>query len=384
MKGAFHARRLFSRCRAAAFLFPATSNFLIFSPAILAREGAEPLRVVALGDSIARGYGCRPEEAYGRLLADRLAEELDGTGTAVSFANYGVDGLTSAGLRAMIETDEIRAAAADADLVTVSIGGNDLLHCLREALGGALALDPDSSAPWQELLGKLQEENRRETVSSLLKLAGNGDFYRRLDAAADAMLNNVEAVLDALSRRNPEAVLLLTTIPPPTVEPPLNLLVDAFLFCFNSRLRTGSNPAVRLADWSQAFRSYGGEEALTFTVAGWSEPSGWNPDPHPTPAGHRLMAETHLPLIQDLIAARRADAPGGKSAPSEAPESSLPATASSLSAATGGLPAASEPADLSARESPRVWLFLLTGSLFLCLLFVFFHRFFHRLFSRRE
>lgn len=384
MKVAFHARRLFSRCRAAAFLFPATFIFLIFSPAILAREGAEPLRVVALGDSIARGYGCRPEEAYGRLLADRLAEELDGTGTAVSFANYGVDGLTSAGLRAMIETDEIRAAAADADLVTVSIGGNDLLHCLREALGGALALDPDSSAPWQELLGKLQEENRRETVSSLLKLAGNGDFYRRLDAAADAMLNNVEAVLDALSRRNPEAVLLLTTIPPPTVEPPLNLPVDAFLFGFNSRLQTVSNPAVRLADCSQAFRSYDGEEALTFTVAGWSEPSGWNPDPHPTPAGHRLMAETHLPLIQDLIAARRADAPGGKSAPSEAPESSLPATASSLPAATGGLPAASEPADLSARESPRVWLFLLTGSLFLCLLFVFFHRFFHRLFSRRE
>lgn len=384
MKVAFHARRLFSRRRAVAFLFPAAFIFLIFSPAILAREGAEPLRVVALGDSIARGYGCRPEEAYGRLLADRLAEELDGTGTAVSFANYGVDGLTSAGLRAMIETDEIRAAAADADLVTVSIGGNDLLHCLREALGGALALDPDSSAPWQELLGKLQEENRRETVSSLLKLAGNGDFYRRLDAAADAMLNNVEAVLDALSRRNPEAVLLLTTIPPPTVEPPLNLPVDAFLFGFNFRLQTVSNPAVRLADCSQAFRSYAGEEALTFTVAGWSEPSGWNPDPHPTPAGHRLMAETHLPLIQDLIAARRAAAPGGKSAPSEAPESSLPATASSLSAATGGLPAASEPADLSARESPRVWLFLLTGSLFLCLLFVFFHRFFHRLFSRRE
>ena len=379
MKGVFHARRLFSRCRAAAFLFPATFIFLIFSPVVLAREGAEPLRAAALGDSIAQGYGCRPEEAYGRLLADRLAEELDGTGTTVSFANYGVDGLTSGGLRAMIETDEIQAVAANADLVTVSIGGNDLLYCLREALGGALALDPDSSAPWQELLGKLQEENRRETVSSLLKLAGNGDFYRRLNAAADDMLNNVEAVLDALSRRNPEAVLLLTTIPPPTVDPPLNLLVDAFLFCFNSRLQTVSNPAVRLADCSQAFRSYAGEEALTFTVAGWSEPSGWNPDPHPTPAGHRLMAETHLPLVQDLIADRRAAAPVGETAPSETPESSLPA-ASSLPDATGGLSAASEPADLSARESPRVWLFLLTGSLFLYLLFVFFHR----LFSRRE
>ncbi len=355
MKSPFRHSASFFRRTGTAALFSAAFvhliSFIPLSPSVSAEEQVKPLRVVALGDSIARGYGCRPEEAYGRLLADHLAEELDGTGTTVTFANYGVDGLTSEGLRTMLKTDEIQTAVADADLVTVSIGGNDLLGFLRQSLGGALALDPDSSAPWQDFLGKLRAESRRETFSSLLKLAGSGDFYRGLDAASADMLNNVRAVLDFLSSSSPGAVLLLTTIPPPTAEPPFSLLVDAFLFRFNARLKNGlSDTAVRLADCNQAFHDYAGEEALTFTVTGWSEPASWNPDPHPTPAGHRLMAETHFPLVQDLINTRKAAAPVMESG-----EKTVPATSTAVSAAetsptmiavtTDGMPSPDSPGD---------------------------------------
>jgi lysophospholipase L1-like esterase len=106
------------------------------------------LRYVALGDSLATGYGAT--EGYVYRYADFLSVD---TGTKIDVYNLGVNGLTSERLRAEIEDNRsVRDAIGQAKIITINIGANDLLwarwsyqtgdcggadnqDCLRQAVG---------------------------------------------------------------------------------------------------------------------------------------------------------------------------------------------------------------------------------------------------------
>ena len=110
----------------------------------------ETIRYVALGDSLATGFGAETSyvEEYARWIGER-------TGSHVQVTNLAVDGWTSTDLlRALLEDERMRGAVSDAHVVTWDIGGNDLLAalwsflegscggndgraCIREALAGA-------------------------------------------------------------------------------------------------------------------------------------------------------------------------------------------------------------------------------------------------------
>lgn len=93
------------------------------------------LRYVALGDSIAYGYGLQnPEEqSYVSLVQKHLEEKYD----YVITSNFGTNGLRSGQLLDILTNPEnenyrkYRATLRYADVVTVSIGSNDLLHLVK-------------------------------------------------------------------------------------------------------------------------------------------------------------------------------------------------------------------------------------------------------------
>ncbi len=81
---------------------------------------AEPLRILAFGDSLTAGYGLRAEEAFPFVLAERLRA----AGYEVAVANAGVAGDTTAmGLRRLPQ-----ALAGRPDLVILELGANDMLN----------------------------------------------------------------------------------------------------------------------------------------------------------------------------------------------------------------------------------------------------------------
>ena len=98
---------------------------------------------VALGDSLAAGYqpgsGDIRETSYPALLAARLKAE----GIELELTNLGCSGETSTtlvkggkctfdGASQLADAEKaLKAAGARAELVTVDIGGNDVLHCAR-------------------------------------------------------------------------------------------------------------------------------------------------------------------------------------------------------------------------------------------------------------
>jgi lysophospholipase L1-like esterase len=76
--------------------------------------------VVVLGDSISTGYGLANKDySYGSLVADYYGAQIE---------NYAVDGATTGDLLNLLESGGVDSALSDADVILVTIGGNDTLQ----------------------------------------------------------------------------------------------------------------------------------------------------------------------------------------------------------------------------------------------------------------
>ena len=268
----------------AGTLFLMLALLLRFTPVCRAEQ---EITLVSLGDSIARGYGCQPEEAYGSLLADYIGGLVMPAPFQVRYVNYGTDGDTAADLlEKLTGREDVRASVRAADILTISVGGNDLIHQLSDLM----------PAQGDSVIGN---------VAKLLTALGQGLSESRSLEVFQQFRNDMEAILQLLDTLSPHALVILTTIPNPTSDAAVGPLIDRYLERFNDYIRSGCGrtrgiiPAV--ADCSRAFASYTGEEALTFAHIDWSDQRTLNLDPHPTPAGHQVMAQTHIPLLEDRL-----------------------------------------------------------------------------------
>ena len=103
----------------------------------LTAGAAEQTSYLVLGDSIAYGSGLsNPKEAvYGKIVADT---------NGYAYENYAVPGHTTANLLRRMETEAVRDAIGKADIISISIGGNNfLLGNINELLyDGIVKEDP--------------------------------------------------------------------------------------------------------------------------------------------------------------------------------------------------------------------------------------------------
>lgn len=97
---------------------------------------------VALGDSIAKGYGGKGREdlrCYTQLIADRVSVEARIPAECEKFAKNGRD---SSRLNSeILSTEEALAALDRADIITLTIGANDLMQEFKKAAQEVLGTD---------------------------------------------------------------------------------------------------------------------------------------------------------------------------------------------------------------------------------------------------
>ncbi|WP_141504327.1 SGNH/GDSL hydrolase family protein [Paenibacillus luteus] len=82
----------------------------------------EQLRIVALGDSLTRGTGDIEGKGYVGYIGDMLKQK----GTDISLINLGIKGLTSPELAEQLKEKEIGRQIGQANVILMTIGGNDL------------------------------------------------------------------------------------------------------------------------------------------------------------------------------------------------------------------------------------------------------------------
>lgn len=143
----------------------------LLAPAVFAFSDEKPNYLV-LGDSIAFGSGLtNPREAvYGKIVADTNGYEYE---------NYAVPGHTTGNLMKRIEKEEISASVAAADIISISIGGNNFL------LGNVGAILYDGIV--------------------------KNDFSR-IEEIATGFRTDLDEIVKMIRSFNPDAAILLQTI----------------------------------------------------------------------------------------------------------------------------------------------------------------------------
>jgi len=88
-------------------------------------ENKKGLTIVALGDSLTRGTGDESGKGYVGVLTDEIKEK---TKRPVQLTNLGINGQRSDQLRVQVQEKEVGRQIQKADMVLVTIGGNDLFR----------------------------------------------------------------------------------------------------------------------------------------------------------------------------------------------------------------------------------------------------------------
>ena len=259
---------------------------------------------VALGDSISTGYGLTDSDAcFTRQIAASKSYALK---------SHAVDGATSSTLLAKLSDPAVAADVASADVITITIGGNDLMGALylylanqyNETNGTALSAADIQNA----LMGK--HETIKQTEILIFASSVLSDFPQSTEAssALQQLGTNLTASIAAIKNANPDVTLIVANQYNPysyaakNVNPlfatAVNKIVEAFetgITALNTTIATMSlQLGYDVADVSSAFKS---AEENPCNASFASLPI--NPDFHPNAYGHSLIANAILPLLPD-------------------------------------------------------------------------------------
>lgn len=133
---------------------------------------AETVDYLVLGDSIAYGSGLsNPTDAvYGKIVADTHG---------YNYKNYSVPGHTTANLLKRLKNEEVMTAVKEAEIISISIGGNNFLL---------------------------------SNLTGLMFDAIVKSDYSKMDAIANGFYTEFSAIMDIINENNPDAVVLMQTL----------------------------------------------------------------------------------------------------------------------------------------------------------------------------
>lgn len=154
---------------------------------------------VALGDSISAGYGLEG----GELSFPEMLERDTGY-VLTDFSSN--DGVTSEDLLETLNKSEVIAAVQGADVITITVGGNDLMNALYEYLADALG-----GSMTAEDIRKGLESGDIDTVTLMKLMMELGDFpaSSQASAALTTLGANLSSALAQIKVMNPDVTCII-------------------------------------------------------------------------------------------------------------------------------------------------------------------------------
>lgn len=242
------------------FLFLCIVGCLAAMPEVRVGSGdkvSSSVRYVALGDSIAHGYGLRNPEKDSYV--GQVTQYLESGYDYVVTTNFGTDGMESEDLLDALTNEEnenyrrYRATLKYADIVSLSIGSNDLMHLVKLNVNIQKYIE-NGDLIFREACEEFNA-NFRKIIQEINALAPQADIY------ANNVYNPAKGLPSYKKLYNP-------------AEKYINLLNEAFL----------DTPGFTLVDIKKGFDN--SNEKLVNMA--WK---GTQIDPHPSKEGHQLIGE---------------------------------------------------------------------------------------------
>ncbi|HHX56797.1 MAG TPA: hypothetical protein GX710_02120, partial [Clostridiales bacterium] len=229
--------------------------------------------VLILGDSISTGYGLdEGTQSYGEIVADYID---------ANYSNLSVNGDTSADLLSLLTEDEtVIDAVTEAEIICISIGGNDMLGTLMTALSQYM----EEGDTWLDAKDKILAD--QTAVAAL-----NANLSQDLTTA----VSNIVLISQAIDTLNIDAEVIFQTVYNPfeiyTVSG--NALADlhSFTNIYLGALNTGikSLYSATIVDTYSNFKGYG-----------WLFTNITSQDIHPNKLGHMEIASQYISVLEDV------------------------------------------------------------------------------------
>ncbi|MEW9669022.1 GDSL-type esterase/lipase family protein [Ammoniphilus sp. 3BR4] len=126
---------------------------------------SEGMTIIALGDSLTRGTGDSNGKGYVGYLVDRLKEQ---SSEEITLRNLGVKGYRSDQLLNQVKQSEIKRQIQDADIILMTMGGNDLFQSGQTLID----LDPQKIDQlreeyllnMQQIMGEIRSVNKEAAI----------------------------------------------------------------------------------------------------------------------------------------------------------------------------------------------------------------------------
>ncbi|WP_246187964.1 GDSL-type esterase/lipase family protein [Paenibacillus tengchongensis] len=153
---------------------------------------ADGYKILALGDSLAKGTGDNTGNGFVKRTMDGLVQ--DG-GKAALVGNMGINGLTTAGLLDKLKEEGVQYAMRQANIVLLSVGGNDLFGnsgILGNNSGDSGAEIPEGAStpvlPETEEAGAGTSQHEVQELTPESLLAGLPAAVERLEQALESIV----------------------------------------------------------------------------------------------------------------------------------------------------------------------------------------------------
>jgi lysophospholipase L1-like esterase len=149
------------------------------------------IKIVGIGDSLTKGVGDIDEKGYAGMTVEALKNSKSISN--VSFVDYGVRGDKTDDLLAVLNKEDVRKNIKDADIIFMTIGGNDIVDVLKEDFLGLKVKDfQEKRVHYQRNLNKilltLNELNPNITIYYIGLYNPFEDLFPNLDTQFQLIL----------------------------------------------------------------------------------------------------------------------------------------------------------------------------------------------------
>lgn len=254
---------------------------------------SQPLNMVVIGDSIAKGVGSTDYQtkSFGACLAGKLQGNL---------TNLGISGLDSSQLLEKLDTENFKKALSEADVIFISIGSNDLLKPFLATVAESIGADTKNKEVYQAIQDRfyaLSKRNVLTAANALSNVVRAMNDNKTLNQACEKFPDNFDKIINKLKEDYPAAVIYVNNIYNPYYGVAYDLngvsilniyqLCEEYIQKLNLAFQQNGKNYI-LMDMYNVFRQQGYTNVNKGSVTDMSKA---NFDPHPNDAGYQLMAD---------------------------------------------------------------------------------------------